>query len=291
MEFSRREAFLGIPTVATAWQPLAPELKNQVGIVTSSLSLHVKELGKGGNIALLDLPRVVREELDLRVLDLASTTLPDLDTRRLERFRSASEKAGCAITNLKMNQTDLDMDSPDAETRRHALSEYKRSIDAAAHLGCRWARPLPRKERPNLAIHCASYRELSDHAESRKVRMLVENFGWMENDAEVIPSIIRTVARNIAASPDTGNWLDDRVRYAGLAKAFPLAVSCDFKAKTIDETGRHLEYDLKRCFLLGKSLGYHGPWCIEHANRDRKDLFDHIALVRDSLRRWLVEYA
>ena len=51
--------------------------------------------------------------------------------------------------------------------------------------------------------------------------------------------------------PDTGNWADD-VRYAGLEKAFPHAVTCDFKAFELgadgsgDRYARTCECDLHR---------------------------------------------
>lgn len=221
------------------------------------------------------------------VIDLNTTTLGSLEPAALNRFREAAGKAGCVLTNLKMNQRDLDMNSTDAAERRRALDEYKRTIDAAAHLGCQWARPLPRKEKPDLSIHVASYRELADHASSRGVQMLVENFGWMDSEAGSIPEVVKAVGRNIAASPDTGNWSDNAVRYAGLAAAFPLAVTCDFKAMKIAPNGEHPAYDLKRCFQTGWSAGFRGPWCLEILEKDRALLFRNLALVRDWLRSWM----
>ena len=93
----------------------------------------------------------------------------------------------------------------------------------------------------------------------------------------------------VAVSPDTGNWKDDTVRYAGLAAAFPFAVSCDFKARKLGPNGEHTLYDLKRCFEVGWKTGFHGPWCLEHANADRDVLFRELALLRDMLRKWMKE--
>lgn len=53
------------------------------------------------------------------------------------------ERAGCVISNLKVNIPDLRFDSDDAAMRRHTLEEYKPWIDAAALLGARWLRPFP----------------------------------------------------------------------------------------------------------------------------------------------------
>ena len=253
--------------------------EREVGITTSSFSGH--------SIELLELPRIVRDELGMRVIDLNTTTLGSLDPAALDRFREAAGKAGCVLTNLKMNQRDLDMNSADPAVRRRALDEYKRTIDAAARLGCQWARPLPRKEKPDLAIHVASYRELADHAQSRGVQMLVENFGWMEGDAGSVAAVVKGVGSNIAASPDTGNWSDNTVRYKGLEAAFPLAATCDFKAMSIEANGEHPAYDLKRCFQIGWDAGFRGPWCLEILEKNRSKLFQNLALVRDLLKNWM----
>ena len=262
-------------------------LANEVGITTSSLSGHLVVKPKLGQFSLVDLPKIMRNELDLRVIDLNTSSIASNDPKYLDCCREEAEKAGCVFTNLKLNQRGLDMNSADESVRNKALAEYKKSIDAAARLGCRWARPLPRPERPDMTIHVASYRELADHAADKNIQILVENFGWMESDRNSVPKLIKAIDRNVAASPDTGNWKNDEVRYKGLAAAFPLAVTCDFKARAIDADGRHPLYDLKKCFEVGWDAGFRGPWCLEHANRDRKALFRELVLLRDMLRKWM----
>ena len=165
----------------------------------------------------------------------------------------------------------------------------KRSIDAAGHLGSRWARPLPVKERPVMEAYVAAYRELADYAGELGVQMLVENYGWMDADPDAASQLIETVGRNVAACPDTGNWSDKEVRYAGLAKMFPLAVTCDFKAGKLGPDGEHPPWDLKKCFTIGWDAGFRGPWCLEHAHTDRKELFRELSWLRDNLRRWMAE--
>ncbi|HUG69375.1 MAG TPA: TIM barrel protein [Pirellulaceae bacterium] len=116
------------------------------------------------------------------VIDMNTSSLASMDEAYLDRCREAAEKAGCVFTNLKMNQRDVDMSSADEATRRKALEIYKASIDAASRLGCRWARPLPLPERPDMKIHIASYQELADYGAKRNIEMLVENYGWMQGD-------------------------------------------------------------------------------------------------------------
>jgi hypothetical protein len=167
------------------------------------------------------------------------------------------------------------------------MAEYKRALDAAARLKLRWTRPLPTKARPHLPTYVAGFRELADYANERGIQMLVENYGWMQADAESMPQLIEEVGRKVAACPDTGNWSSDEVRYAGLAKVFPLAVTCDFKARELGPEGEHTAYDLQKCFQVGWDAAFRGPWCLEHAHRDRKQLFRELVLLRDLLRKWM----
>ena len=277
-----------IGDTSAADKPLK-DLKNEVGITTSSLSGHLVAKPGKGQFSLVDLPMIMRDELGMRVIDLNTSSIASNDPSYLERCREAAEKADCVFTNMKLNQRDLDMNSPDESKRRHALDEFKKSIDAAARLGCRWARPLPKPERPDMKIHIDSYRELADHAAQHDMQMLVENYAWMEGDPQSVPKLIKAIDRNVAASPDTGNWKNDDVRYKGLAAAFPLAVTCDFKARALDKDGGHKLYDLQRCFEFGWDAGFRGPWCLEHANRDRAALFRELVLLRDMLVRWTAE--
>jgi hypothetical protein len=264
-------------------------LEREVGITTSSLSGHLVAQPARGKFTLLELPRIMRDELDMRVIDLNTSALASFEPKYLDEVRKAAEAAGCTLTNLKLNQPGLDMSSPDRAVREQALAEYRRSIDAAARLGLRWARPLPLKVRPDMEIHVASYRALADHAAERKVQLLVENYGWMETEPQSVVKLIAAVDRNVAACPDTGNWADNDSRYQGLAATFPKAVTCDFKARDLGPDGQHPLYDLKRCFTIGWQAGFRGPWCLEHANKDRATLFRELALLRDLLRRWMKE--
>lgn len=265
-----------------------PSLAGAVGVTTSSFSGHLAATSSRKKFTLLELPRLMRDELGMRVIDLNTSSLASMDEAYLDRLRDAAEKAGCVFTNLKMNQRDLDMNSPDAATRREALRQYKRSIDAATRLGCRWARPLPSRARPEMRLHVASYQELADYGAGRKVELLVENFGWMQSDPESVVRLVHAVGRNVAACPDTGNWANDAIRREGLEKTFPHAVTCDFKARRLGPNGEHELYDLRQCFDIGWKAGFRGPWCLEHAHPDRAQLFKELAILRDMLRRWMV---
>lgn len=296
--FTRRRFLHGLaapliaPDVALTATPAGkprPSLVREVGVTTGSFMKHLTETPQPGKLRLLDLPRVMRDELDMRVIDLMTATLPSLEAAYLDRLRASADAAGCVLSNLKMNQRGLDMGNPDEAVRRKALSEYKLTIDAAARLGVRWVRPLPVNARPDPGVYAASCRELIDHARPHGITLLIENFGWIQTDPDAIPRLIKDVGEGLAAQPDTGNWAGNEVRYTGLAKAFPLAVSCDFKARKLGPGGGHPEYDLKRCFEIGWNAGFRGPWCLEQSHDDLRQLYRDMGWVRDRLRQWMAE--
>lgn len=263
------------------------KLLREVGVTTSSMSGHLRNNPAKGQFNLLELPKIMRDELDMRVIDLNTTSLGSVDKTWLDRVRKSVDDAGCVLTNLKMNQRGVNMGSTDGELRKHSLTVYKKSIDAAAALGIPWARPLPVKDRPDMPTLVDSYRELFDYGADRNVRILVENYAWMESDPLSVVNLIKQIDRDVATSPDTGNWKDDSVRFPGLTATFPLAVTCDFKARKLGPNGEHELYDLERCFRVGWNSGFRGPWCLEHANADRKILFRELALLRDRLKGWM----
>jgi len=266
--------------------PAANPLAREVGITTGSFMRNLTVEPAAGKLRLLDLPALMRDELDMRVIDLMTATLASLEPDYCDKLRAAADRTGCILTNLKMNQKGLDMASPDEATRRHALDEYKRTIELAARLGVRWVRPIPGPKRPDLRLLASSYRELIEFAAPRGIGLLVENFGWMQDDPDAIPAVIKEVGPLLRAQPDTGNWTD-AARHDGLAKAFPFAASCDFKARQLEADGGHKPYDLKRCFQTGWDAGFRGPWCLEYFNNDLKQLFKEMAMLRDMLRSWM----
>lgn len=267
-----------------------PDLQGEIGLTTGSFMKHLAHASPTGRFRILDLPKIMRDELDMRVLDLMTRTLESFDPEYLEQLRAAAKDNHCIITNLKMNQP-VDMASLDLETRKQALKTYKETIDVAKRLGCRWVRPVPGKGKsPDKKILAASFDELIDYAGSKGISLLIENTGWISSDSDAIPAMIKAVGDRLTASPDTGNW-NDQVRFDGLEKAFPLASTCDFKAYQLEPGGSHPRYDLKRCFQTGWDAGFRGPWCIEHFNESLEGLLAGFATVRDRLRQWTAEQA
>ncbi|MDZ4850206.1 MAG: TIM barrel protein [Pirellulaceae bacterium] len=264
------------------------DLRGLIGVTTGSFQRNFSPTPEAAKLCLLDLPKIMRDELGMRVLDVMTASFPSMEPDYLDEFRSRSEKAGCILTNLKMNQPGIDIGSENKDERNRAIAIYQKSIDAAEQLGCRWVRPLPLSELPSWDRYLESYRRLIDYAAPKGISLLVENYGWMKDKPDAIPSLIKAVGPGLAAAPDIGNWTNE-ARYDALTKAFPLAVTCDFKAFAFDEKGEHSAYDLKRCFQIGWDVGYRGPWCFEHFHSSLPTLFKEMIRLREMIERWTKE--
>lgn len=263
------------------------ELRGQCGLVTASLTSHFSERASKGKLTLLEFPRFLQDELGLKIIDFNTMSFHTLEKSYLEKLKGAIDDTGCIATNLKMNQR-VDMASRDLAVRAHALEIYKKTIDAAAFLGLRWARPLPRSEIPDRSLYIDAYRELIDYAGERGVGLLVENFGWMMDDPDSIVDLVQAIGPDrVFVGLDTGNWSSNEVRYPALEKSFPLAVTCDFKAKAFSNGFEHPAYDLKRCFDIGIEAGYKGPWIFEHGHQDLATAVKEIRWLHDHVRSWI----
>ena len=300
MRLSRREWLATVPAVGCIAQTIAAEgdeaearrrgrdLQGEFGITTGSFMRFLRSPSAQNRFDLLQLPRIMREELDMRVIDLMTATLRYTDNSYCEQLRTAAEKAGCVITNLKMNLTGMDVGSANDELRQRSLKAFQRAIDAAQLLGCRWVRPATTPNKPEFTRLIDGLRQLVDYAGERQITLLVENNGWIQREVDALPRIVAALENRVATQPDTGNW-QEAARYEGLAKAFPLAVTCDFKALELGANGEHAAYDLRRCFDTAWQAGFRGPWCFEHFHDDLAQLFREFKWLRTTLAAWTKE--
>ena len=140
-----------------------PDLAGKLGVITATLGSQMSAKPMKGKFTLLELPRVLKGELDLEIIDFNTANFPSFEQVYIEKLRDAVEDSGCIATNLKMNQK-VNMDSAKPEERAEAMGVYKKTIDAAQILGVHWVRPLPRSEMPVRAQHISAYQELIDYA-------------------------------------------------------------------------------------------------------------------------------
>jgi len=269
--------------------PRHAPLPDFVGVNVASFVRQNRSTDPAQHIDPYDVPQVMRDELDLRIIDLVTPMLDTREPAALEKFRRRAEQAGCVITNLKVNLPALRFDSEDPATRRYGLDEYKRWIDAGAILGVRWLRPFPAAKPPRWETLVAGYEELADYAAPKGITLLVENYQWLDREPATIPRLLKALSGRVGAQPDTLNWVDNPTRLAGLAQTFPHALSCDFKVRELGPNHEHPTYDLRACFEIGRQAGFRGPWCIEHIVPEKTTQLKNLKWIAGQLRAWTAQ--
>lgn len=260
-----------------------PSLAGEIGITTGGLDFQREQ----NILTALTLPRFVCDQLGMRLIDLNTRWLISYDDAYLQKVVKAASDADCFFSNLKVNHKFGDLNSRDPQERRKSMDHAKRMIETAKTLGARWVR-FPIRSSSDKDEKLDPYRELARYSQQNEIQLLVENSGWMKSDPNSVARLVKLIANNAAPAPDTGNW-DDDVRYAGLAKSFPNAVTCDFKVFDLDKENRHELYDIKRCFDIAWKSGFRGPWAIEHWNDDISAFARETTFLRDQLKRWIAD--
>jgi hypothetical protein len=261
-----------------------PSLAGEIGFTTGSLAYQ----RRNKLLKMSSLPKFVRDDLGMQLIDLNTNWLESYEDSYVRRVRESAEDADCFFTNLKVNHKFGDLYADDTNERQKAMAHARQLVTAARLLGARWMRfsipkPVPDTRTATLSAH----RELARVAESQGIQLLVENNGWMRSDPGSVAELVRIIGKNVAPGPDTGNWNDD-VRYEGIAKSFPGAVTCDFKVFDLDSNREHKKYDIRRCFDVAWKTGFRGPWAIEHWNEDTQMFAKETRYLRDLLNKWIV---
>ncbi len=260
-------------------------LEDVVGITTGGGFGLRKGLGK---LTLLDLPKYLRDDIGIRLIDINSRWFDSLDEKLLNLTREAAENADCFFTNFKVNHGVGNLNSPKEDVRKQAMLDARKRIDAAKILGTRWIRFVMPKD---IIKNPAALRELADYAGERGIQLLVENAGWIKSDPSGVAASVKAIGRNVAPCPDTGNWDNNEIREKGLPLSFPGAASCDFKVFQMGPDKKHPQYDLKHCFDIGWKAGFRGPWVIEHMHDGSDSLAVDTVYIREMLMKWIGESA
>jgi sugar phosphate isomerase/epimerase len=109
-----------------------------------------------------------------------------------------------------------------------------------------------------------SFRELTDVAHDRGIRIAIENHGGISLDPSVVAQVIEAVGRDrMATLPDIGNFGGGEDAYEKIARMMPYAVAAHAKLRDFNESGEAGNIDLKRMVQIAQAAGFRGPWSIE----------------------------
>jgi L-ribulose-5-phosphate 3-epimerase len=231
-------------------------------------------------LALLDFPRVAREEFGFDAIELNSPFFASLDSDYLDELSANAAKAKVRLLGIAVDRMG-DLAALDPVAREEAVQRHIPWLEAAMLLDCEFVRVnLGGRDAadPAAAVRAgiASFGALTQAAGERGVTLVIENHWGLSADPANMVRIITTVNdARLGALLDFGNFPDD-IRYDALARIAPYARTVHAKFKDFDTQGKPLEIDVARCVSIVRDAGYVGNWGIEYEGQGD----DHDGVVR-----------
>jgi len=245
-------------------------------------------------LALLDFPRVVKEEFGIGAVELNSPFFAAKDEAYLSDLKAAAQEAGVVLAGMAVDGTGNASALDEAE-RRASVEKAKEWFPVAKSLD------LPNfrintgghghEADPEALKQCIkSFKELAAEAEAYGVRIVIENHWGVSADPQNIVRIIEEVGSDhLGTLPDFGNFPDEsfkpevlaairpqlpkdlptsEIRYWGLELLAPYAFGAHAKMREFDADGNDTAIDVYRCVRILKNAGFDGWFGIEYEGRD-----------------------
>ena len=240
-------------------------------------------------LALLDFPRVARQEFGFDAIELNSPFFTSLDADYLEELRGNAEREGVEWLGIAVDRQG-DLASLDAEERRRAIQQHVAWLDAAAALGCRFVRAnLGGRDTPDpegaLRGGIEGFGALAEAAGERGVTVVLENHWGLTEDPENMVRVFEAVdSPALGALVDFGNFPPEG-RYEALERIAPYAKSAHAKFHDFTEGGEHTGVDIARCVNILRTAGYSGWWGIEFEGKgdERSGIRHSKRVLREAL--------
>lgn len=233
----------------------------------------VGEDHKSGNptIELQDFAAHVVDKFNVHRIEPWSAHFPSTDTKYLEQFRAAVEKAHSGIANIAVDGEESPY-AADPAVRQQAIAFRKHWIDVAAAIGSPSVRAnisQAKDSKPDADRLTDSLRKLADYGASKNVVVHLENDNPVSEDPFFLAQVIDKVNSPwLRALPDFGNSLnahDEDYAYRGIDAMFAHAYGiCHVKDGEINAQGKASHVDLPRTFGILKKHAYKGYCSIEY---------------------------
>jgi sugar phosphate isomerase/epimerase len=215
----------------------------------------------------------VKSRFKLNKIEPWSKHFRSLEPKYLDDFRSALDRAGCAVVNIALDG-EHSFYAADRAERDIAVADNQGWIDAAARLGSPSIRThiaLAGNQPPDLGRCADTLLRIAEHAAKRNVVIHLENDDGVTEDPVFLVKLIEKVNSPwLRALPDFGNSLMHKVpedAYAGVEAMFQHAYGiCHVKQSEATEKGADVQVDMAYVFAILKKSGYRGYLSMEYDN-------------------------
>jgi sugar phosphate isomerase/epimerase len=266
----------------------------EIGIAGWALN---RSILRDKTMTLLDFPRLAGEEFGVGTIELVSTFFESQGAAYLNQLREEIAKHRLRVANIAVDTGTLATADPAA--RRTDLEAIKQWFHVARAVGAEAIRvntgPAEPSDRTALARVIDGYRELAEHAEQSRVKLLIENHGGVSSEPQHIARILEGLPSPwFGTCPDVNNFVGDTWE-EGMRVMAPRAAAVHVKNHGYDPSGVQSftgrdgtprRFDLKRSLAILKEAGYGGPLNFEynHVEPDeREGIRKGIAYTRELL--------
>jgi sugar phosphate isomerase/epimerase len=223
-----------------------------------------------GKLALKDFAAHVIAKFNVNKVEPWTGHFPSSDSKYLEEFRSAVEKAHGSVANIAVDGEQSPY-AANREEREQAIAFRKKWVDAAVILGAHSIRtniPDAKDSKPDLERAAASLSQVAEYASRKNVVVNLENDNPVSEDPFFLVQLIDKVNSPwLRALPDFGNTLahfNPDHAYRGIDAMFGKAYSiCHVKELEVGQDGKLVHVDLAKTFGMLKEHAYKGYLSME----------------------------
>ncbi|HEV2397095.1 MAG TPA: sugar phosphate isomerase/epimerase family protein [Candidatus Sulfotelmatobacter sp.] len=220
---------------------------------------------------LKDFAAHVAEKFDVHHIEPWSPIFPSTDSKYLEQFRAAVERAGSTIVDIAVDGRHSQYSTDPAE-RKASVAATNQWIDVAAALGSPSIRTHidgAKDVKPDVGLAADTLARNAEYGAKKNVVVHLENDNPISEDPFFIVQVIEKVKSPwLRALPDFGNSLaahdeefQDRAMEAMFAHAYGI---CHVKNGEENEQGKMTNVNLEKTFEILKRHGFKGYCSIEY---------------------------
>lgn len=190
----------------------------------------------------------------------------------LEKIQATAAESGLQHEALAMEKGYLILDDPDRQTEHRTF--LRAWVDVASHLGIPALRadpgPLRDCDAATRAAVIAAYREESEYANDRGVRLFIENHWGLSQDADFIEQLLDAVPA-VGYLLDSNNFAPEE-REANWERLVPRAEACHLKTFDLAESGIEPKMPVDHCIQLLAKADPKRLWGIESIPTDGDEM-------------------
>jgi L-ribulose-5-phosphate 3-epimerase len=222
-----------------------------------------------GQLDHLDFARTARDDYGITAVEYVNQFFKDKakDQKYLAEMKTRASDLG--VTNvLIMIDDEGAIGDADETTRKEAVENHYKWVEAAKYLGCHAIRVNAQSQGSwdeELERAADGLQRLTEFAAQREISIIVENHGGLSSNGEWLAAVMKKVNHpRCGTLPDFGNF-KEYDRYQGVRELMPFARGVSAKAGEFDEQGNEVRIDYRRMMKIVVDAGYKGHVGIEYS--------------------------